>query len=146
MSDPTWAPARVPDQWSDNRKLAVKLCNLIPAGRWTNYKNLAQAFNSISGGKHNAFTFGRLINDIHLHRGRGVEYWTVPWHRIRTDSGQLAAMGYRGGGVVTDDNERGNVLFNAEANGQGLMHDGIARSSLYVDIHRMIAASGDFQR
>ena len=36
-----WTPAPVPDHWIDNRKLAVKLCNSIPPGRWTNDKNLA---------------------------------------------------------------------------------------------------------
>ena len=63
---------------------------------------------------------------------------TVPWHRIRNTKDQ--AIAYDHGPVTDNDEEWCNARFNAEANGAGLMYDGMARTSLFFDVHRKVAA------
>jgi hypothetical protein len=139
---PQWTPAPMPAHWGDSKRRAVALCNAIPAGRWTTFTNLAEAFNRLAGSKHNGFTFARLINDIPWRRKTatpGERYGppTVPWHRIRNDKGQAISYDH---GPVTDNNETwANVSFNDEANGAGLLHDGMARTSLWIDIDKLVA-------
>jgi alkylated DNA nucleotide flippase Atl1 len=133
MSITTWTPDPIPQNWSDNKKRAIRLTQQIPAGRWSTFTNLAEAFNSVSGSKHTAYTFARLINDRQLR-----PKVTVPWHRVRNQKGQ--AIGDSARDVITDNAcEWANVRFNAEADGQGLLHDGMARSSLWIDMHQLVA-------
>lgn len=103
-----WQPVSCPHHLSDKAKELVRLTNLVPAGQWVTYGDLAEASGmGTAGSAARAVASALSFAAVDL----PPEEWAVPWHRIRMQDGRLKG---RGSGVVDDPGHVANVLFAAE--------------------------------
>ncbi len=88
----------------------VLLSQMIPAGEWMTYGDLADAANiGTSSGKTTARGVARALS--FLPPETSVHDWPVPWHRIRLENGHMKS---RIGGEKVDPADPLNQLFVAE--------------------------------
>jgi alkylated DNA nucleotide flippase Atl1 len=86
---PTYRPRPVPVAASDVARRIVAIANLVPAGRWTTYGDLAEAAGSSPRGVASALSSVTPLDRASNDPAPDVEGWVVPWHRIRMDDGRL---------------------------------------------------------
>jgi alkylated DNA nucleotide flippase Atl1 len=86
---PIYRPRPVPPTASDVARRIVATANLVPAGRWTTYGNLAEAAGSSPRGVASALSSVTPLATADTDLLADVMGWVVPWHRIRMDDGRL---------------------------------------------------------
>lgn len=105
-----WSPSAEPPGLSDIAQLLTRLSQMIPAGEWMTYGDLADASNVVdSDSKTSARGVASALS--YLPPETSVHDWPVPWHRIRLENGHLKS---RIGGEKVDPADPLNKLFAAE--------------------------------
>ena len=118
---PVWrGPAPMPREASLAAQRLIALANLVPAGMWVSYGDLADAYitkhgeNMVARGVASALSL--LPVDTYVEERNmvdpqpRVDKWPVPWHRIRLADGRAVARKY---GAV-DSNDYLNQMLAAE--------------------------------
>lgn len=110
MAARPWSPAPAPDRLTEIASLLVRLTQLIPAGEWVTYGDLADAANVVTvEGKTTARGVASALS--FLPPETPVHDWPVPWHRVRLEDGHLKS---RLDGVKVDPQDPLNRLFVEE--------------------------------
>ena len=135
---PEYRPAPVPAHASSVARRIITAANLVPAGRWVSYGDLAEAIGSAPRGVASALssvTPLRLATDA----VDDTRHWVVPWHRIRTSDGKVRSRA--AGAHINERTQIDNAMFVAEG---GRLHanesasDG-QRFNLAAEIRRLTA-------
>lgn len=112
MQIPVWnGPSPKPRDASTAAQRLIDLANLVPAGEWVSYGDLADAYvvhngeNMVARGVASALSL-RPADVFIEERAMAnpqprVDQWYVPWHRVRLANGLAAALKY--GAVASDD-------------------------------------------
>ena len=145
MQIPVWnGPSPKPRDASTPARRLIDLANLVPAGEWVSYGDLADAYvvhngeNMVARGVASALSL-RAADVFIEERAMAnpqpkVDQWYVPWHRVRLADGFAAALKY--GAVASDDfsnrmfvNEGGQLRHGAATDGCRFNLIGAVRSA-----------------
>lgn len=105
MKLPVWnGPAPKPVDASVAAKRLIELANLVPAGRWASYGDLADAYvvrygeNMAARGVASALSllpaYTHVVEREMADPQARVDDWHVPWHRIRLTDGVAVSRNY----------------------------------------------------
>jgi alkylated DNA nucleotide flippase Atl1 len=108
---PTYRPAPVPLSASPVARRIIAAANLVPAGRWVTYGDLAEAVGSSARGVAASLSSVTPLRQLHDDVD-DISRWLVPWHRIRLEDGRSVS---RAAGAHRTDSERlNNLMLTAE--------------------------------
>ena len=85
----TYRPGPIPANASPIARRLIAIANLVPAGRWVTYGDLAEAAGSSPRGVASALSSVSPWEDDPEDNADSVGRWVVPWHRIRMEDGRL---------------------------------------------------------
>lgn len=127
---PVWnGPAPKPGDASTAAQRLIDLANLVPAGKWVSYGDLADAYvvrhreNMVARGVASALSLlpaYTFVKEREMANPQPrVDQWHVPWHRVRLTNGLVVSRKY--GAVAADDFS--NQMFVNEG---GTLRHGVA--------------------